>query len=227
MVNFDDAHIASMREELKAMAAANQVTVTLKQDGQTFGGWATSNLRFGDGLEYVLLLDTEFGFMEKFPEGLTAAARLQRSSSRAAFELSLRLCTHEADGSLTQIESYNPVIAWSAENQKRCPYRTGDPPFCSRALYDKKVTKTLREGSRELVTEKEAYEGLQVHLARWKVTHALTTTNCITCGSYVQTCPGINAGVTSRHVPAADVRESIGSDMSRLTAGIESGNAAK
>jgi hypothetical protein len=44
----------------------------------------------------------------------------------------------------------------------------------------------LIAGRRELVTEKGAYKGLQVHLELWKVTHALTTTNCITCGSNVQ-----------------------------------------
>jgi hypothetical protein len=130
MVNFSDANIAaSMREELNAMAAAHQVTVTLKRDDQTFGGWVTSNARFGDGLEFVLILDTEWGFMEKFPEGLTEAQRLQRSSSRAAFELSLRLCKKEAGGTLTEIDSYNAVIAWSAENQKRCPYKIGTPPL--------------------------------------------------------------------------------------------------
>jgi hypothetical protein len=104
MVNFDDANVAKMRKELKAMAAANQVTVTLKQDEQTFGGWVTSNERFGDGLEYVLLLDTEWGFLAKFPEDLTEPERFQRSSSKAAFELSLRLCAMEADGSLTKRE---------------------------------------------------------------------------------------------------------------------------
>jgi hypothetical protein len=36
----------------------------------------------------VLILDTEWGFMEKFPDGLSEAARIQRSSSKAAFELS-------------------------------------------------------------------------------------------------------------------------------------------
>jgi hypothetical protein len=77
MVNFDGAHIAKMREELKAMAAANQVTATLKLDDQTFGGWATSNERFGDGLEYVLILDTEWGFMEKFPGSPSGTTRAQ------------------------------------------------------------------------------------------------------------------------------------------------------
>ena len=65
----------------------------------------------------MLILDTEWGFLAKFPEALTEAERLKRSSSRAAFELSLRLCKMEADGSLTEIDSYNPVIAWSTENQ--------------------------------------------------------------------------------------------------------------
>jgi hypothetical protein len=54
-------------------------------------------------------------------------------------------------------------------------------------LYDKKVTKTLIAGSRELVTEEEAYKGLQVHLEHLKATYALSTTNCTTCGSKVQT----------------------------------------
>jgi hypothetical protein len=138
------------------------VAVALKRDDQTFGGWVTSNARFGDVLEFVLILDTEWGFLEKFPEGLTAAERLQRSSSKAAFELSPRLCKKEADGTLTEIASYNPVIQWSDDNQLRCPYKTGNPPYCSRELYDKKVTKTLRAGSRELVTEQEAHKGLQV-----------------------------------------------------------------
>jgi hypothetical protein len=53
-------------------------------------------------------------------------------------------------------------------------------------LYDRKVTKTLVAGSRFLVTEKEAHEGLQVQLELWEETHALSTTNCITCGNNVQ-----------------------------------------
>jgi hypothetical protein len=116
MVNFSETNIAAMRAELNAMAAALQVTVALKQDDQTFGGWVTSTQRFGDGLEFVLILDTEWGFMEKFPEGLTEAERLKRSSSRAAFELSPGLCKKEAGGSLREIDRYNAVIAWSAEN---------------------------------------------------------------------------------------------------------------
>jgi hypothetical protein len=111
---FSDESCAAMAAELIAMAAANQVAVALKLDDQTLGGWVTSNERFGDVLEYVLLLDTEWGFSEKFPEGLTEAERFQRSSSKAAFELSPRLCAMEADGSLTQIDSYNAVIAWSS-----------------------------------------------------------------------------------------------------------------
>jgi hypothetical protein len=156
MVKFDVGNIAAIRKGLGAMAAALQVTAALKRDDQTFGGWVTSNEGFGDGHEFVLILDTEWGFMERFPECLTEAQRLQRISSRAAFELSLRLCEMEAGGSLTEIDSYNPVIAWSDENQKRCPYRIGTPPFCSLELYDKKVTQTLIAGSRELVTEEEA-----------------------------------------------------------------------
>jgi hypothetical protein len=85
------------------------------------------------------------------------------------------------------IDSYNAVIAWSAENQKRCPYKIGTLPFCSLELYNKKVTDTLIAGSRVLVTEEEAYKGLQEHLEQWKATYALSTTNCITCGSQVQT----------------------------------------
>ena len=138
---------AAWAEALNAMALAGHVAVTLKRDDQTFGGWVTSNEGFGDGHEFVLILDTEWGFMEKFPEGLTEAQRLQRSSSKAAFELSLRLCKKEADGTLTEIASYNPVIQWSDENQRRCPYKTGNPPHCSRELYDKKVTNTLIAGA--------------------------------------------------------------------------------
>ena len=161
------------------MVAAHQATVALKQEDQTFSGWATLKARFGNGLEFVLILDTEWGFLEKFPKGLTPAQRLQRSSSKAAFELSLRLCKKEADGTLTEVASYNPVIQWSDDNQRRCPYKIGGR-HCSRELHDKKVTKIWRAGSRELVTEKEAYEGLQVHLERWKVSNALTTTNTST-----------------------------------------------
>jgi hypothetical protein len=86
------AHIAAMTQKLNAMAAAHQVTVTLKRDDQTFGGWVTSNARFGDVLEFVLILDTEWGFLEKLPKGLTEAQRLQRSSSKAAFELKASGC---------------------------------------------------------------------------------------------------------------------------------------
>jgi hypothetical protein len=107
---------------------------------------------------------------------------------------------------VTEIDvSYNPVIEWSYENQSRCPYKIGPPHSCRRTaaaicgsvrsspgvrwycdLYDRKVTKTLVAGSRFLVTEKEAYEGLQVQLELWEETHALSTTNCITCGNNVQ-----------------------------------------
>jgi hypothetical protein len=136
MVNFTPANIAAMIKELNAMATARQVTVALKRVDQTFGGWVTLNARFGNGLEFVLILDTEWGFSKKFPAGLSKAQRRQCSSSKAAFELSLRLCIKEADGTLTEIASYNPVIEWSAENQSRCPYRTGTPPpiaaqFCT------------------------------------------------------------------------------------------------
>ena len=48
------------------------------------------------------------------------------------------------------------------------------------------MTKTLRAGSRELVTEEVAYKELEVQLKLWVVTHALSTTNCITCGNNVQ-----------------------------------------
>jgi hypothetical protein len=142
MVNFTPANIAAMIKELNAMATARQVTVTLKRVDQTFGGWVTLNARFGNVLEFVLILDTEWGFLEKLPKGLTQAQRLERSSSKAAFELSLRLCKKEADGTLTEIASYNPVIQWSDDNQQRCPYKTGGR-HCSRELYDKKVTKAM------------------------------------------------------------------------------------
>jgi hypothetical protein len=182
---FTPASIAALKKQFKDMAAARQATKTLKLADQTFVGWATLKARFENGLEFVLIVDTEWGFLKKFPKGLSKAERLQRSSSKAAFELSLRLCKKEADGTLTEIASYNPVIQWSDENQRRCPYKIGGR-HCSRELYDKKVTKTLIAGSRELVTEKEAYKGLQVHLELWEGRYALTTTNCITCGSNVQ-----------------------------------------
>jgi hypothetical protein len=53
-----------MRKELRAMAAAHEVAIALKRDDQALGGWVASNARFGDGLESVLILDTEWGFME-------------------------------------------------------------------------------------------------------------------------------------------------------------------
>ena len=74
------------------------------------------------------------GLLGEFPDGLSKAQRLQRSSSKAAFELSLRLCKKEADGTLTEIDSYNAVIAWSAENQERCPYKIGTPPLQPRIV---------------------------------------------------------------------------------------------
>jgi hypothetical protein len=67
MPDFSQANIAVMIKELKAMLAARQVTVTSKREGQTFSGWATSTKRFGNGLEYVLILDTEWGFLENSP----------------------------------------------------------------------------------------------------------------------------------------------------------------
>jgi hypothetical protein len=56
---FSQANIATMIRELKAMAAARQVMVTLKREDQKFTGWATSTSRFGNGLEFVIILDTE------------------------------------------------------------------------------------------------------------------------------------------------------------------------
>jgi hypothetical protein len=106
---------------LKAMVAARQVTVTSKRKDQTFSGWATLKARFVNGLEFVLILDTEWGFSEKFPAGLPKAQRRQRSSSKAAFELSLGLCRKEADGTLTEIGSYNPVIVGWDVNPRRGP----------------------------------------------------------------------------------------------------------
>jgi hypothetical protein len=93
MPSFSPANIAAMIKKLRAMAAARQVTVTLKRDERPdirrLGDFES---RFGNGLEFVLILDTEWGFLEKFPKGPSPAQRLQRSSSKAAFELSLRLC---------------------------------------------------------------------------------------------------------------------------------------
>jgi hypothetical protein len=83
---FPPANIAAMTKQLRAMAAARQVTMTVKRGDPTLGGWVTLNAQFGNGLEYVLILDTEWGFLEKFPRGLTPAQRLQRSTSKAAFE---------------------------------------------------------------------------------------------------------------------------------------------
>jgi hypothetical protein len=111
------------------MLAASEVAVTPELEDQTFGGWAKSTQRFGNELEYVIIADTEWGFLEKFPKGPSPAQRLQRSSSKAAFELSPRLCQSQDDGTLTEIASYNAVIAWSAENQRRCPYKIGTPPL--------------------------------------------------------------------------------------------------
>jgi hypothetical protein len=57
------------------MALKGHMAVALKREDQTPSGWAISTKRFGDGLEYVLILDTEWGFPKKFPDGLSNACR--------------------------------------------------------------------------------------------------------------------------------------------------------